>query len=403
MGNQIVINETCNNSLSIKPNYLDAASQLSAVERLAWLRLARTNKVGPRLFARLIAYAGSAQQAIKMLPELARRGGGRKPPLICSAELIEQELAALTKFGARLIMLPDPEYPAWLRRIADAPPVLTLYGNAEILQRQSLAMVGARNASLSACNYTTYLAQNIGKTGVAIISGLARGIDTIAHQAALASGTIAVVAGGIDHIYPTENTKLFHAIVEQGGVVLAEQPFGAAPKSQHFPQRNRIISGLAPATLVVQVSLNSGSLITARCAIEQGRELLVVPGFPSDPRAAGCNQLLKAGATIITSANDALEVLRSIAGQKVIHANEDAPTIHAEQRQQFAEQEYASARAAVLQALSTTPITVDELISATGLPTALILALLLALELTGNVAREFGNKVVRVYNIDSEC
>ncbi|WP_395679664.1 DNA-processing protein DprA, partial [Inquilinus sp.] len=279
---------------------------MSEAERLDWLRLARTDAVGPITFHALIARYGSAGAAIAALPELSRRGGRRvelKPPAIAEAK---RELEALARIGGRLVAACEPDYPAILAMIEDAPPVLSLLGRGDLAARPMVGMVGARNASLNGRRFAHDMARQLGEAGFTVVSGFARGIDTAAHEGAFATGTLAVLAGGIDIVYPPENAGLYDRLTDSG-LVVAECAVGTQPTARHFPRRNRLISGLSLGTVVVEAALRSGSLITARMAAEQGRQVLAVPGSPLDPRAQGCNRLIRGGATLVESAEHVIE------------------------------------------------------------------------------------------------
>ena len=276
-------------------------------DRLSWLRLIRSRRVGPSSFARLMAAHGTAQAVLDALPAIAR-AAGIDDYTPWPADDARREIAAGRRAGARLLFLGDPDYPAALASIADAPPVLWLRGRPALLSRPMVAVVGARNASSLGGRMARKLAEGLGWHGFCVVSGLARGIDSAAHGAALKSGTLAVMAGGIDVIYPAENAALAAAIADQG-VLLSEQPVGMAPQARHFPSRNRIVSGLARAVLVIEAAEGSGSLITARNALDQGREVLAVPGHPLDGRAAGCNQLIRDGAALVRDVADIIELL----------------------------------------------------------------------------------------------
>ncbi|MDA7965874.1 DNA-processing protein DprA [Ruegeria sp.] len=278
-------------------------------DRFSWLRLLRSRKVGPATFRRLLREHGSAQNALAALPEMAR-AAGIEGYEICPPGVIEAELKAAKAANARLLCLGAADFPTALNDIADAPPILWAMGDTSILTRPAIAMVGARNCSSLGARMARGLAKELGEKGHVIVSGLARGIDTAAHLAALPTGTVAVMAGGVDVIYPAENTDLAHSIAE-AGLRLSEQPMGVTPQARHFPRRNRIISGLAQAVIVVEAAAKSGSLITARDALDQGREVLAVPGHPFDARAAGCNMLIRDGATLVRSAEDVIDALPS--------------------------------------------------------------------------------------------
>ncbi len=281
-------------------------------ERRAWLRLARTENVGPVTFRNLIARFGSATAALEELPRLASRGGGKNFVLPDETEAL-RELDALAMLGGRMIAACEPEYPRGLKALEAPPPILSMLGHPHLLQKEMIAIVGARNASALARKFADMLARELGFAGLVVVSGMARGIDSSAHEAALAVGTVAVVAGGVDIIYPPENEKLYAAIKNQG-VIVSEMRLGEAPQARHFPRRNRIISGLARGVVVVEAAEKSGSLITAQCALDQGREIFAVPGSPLDPRARGANRLIREGATLTESAEDILSVLSPLLG-----------------------------------------------------------------------------------------
>lgn len=276
-------------------------------DRFSWLRLLRSRKVGPATFRRLLREHGSAQNALAALPEMARAAGitGYET---CPPGVIEAELKAARAAKARLLCLGSADFPTTLNDLNDAPPLLWAVGDVSLLQKPSIAMVGARNCSSLGARMARGLASELGSKGYVVVSGLARGIDTAAHMAALDTGTVAVMAGGVDVIYPAENTELARDIASRG-LRLSEQPMGVTPQARHFPRRNRIISGLAQAVVVVEAAAKSGSLITARDALDQGREVLAVPGHPFDARAAGCNLLIRDGATLVRSADDVIEAL----------------------------------------------------------------------------------------------
>lgn len=281
---------------------------LGAGERLACLRLIRTEGIGPVTFRDLVNHCGGAERALERLPELSRRGGRRRPLQVYARAAAEAELEAARRIGAEPVFTIEPGYPAALAHVAVPPPLLYVKGRRALLGAPSVAIVGSRNASAAGQAFARRLAAGVGARGLVVISGLARGIDGVAHEAALETGTIAVLAGGVDHVYPPEHEALQAKIAEEGCLV-SEQPPGFRPRGQDFPRRNRIISGIALGVVIVEAARRSGSLITARMAAEQGREVFAVPGHPLDPRAEGTNLLLKGGATIATSAEDILEVL----------------------------------------------------------------------------------------------
>jgi DNA processing protein len=360
---------------------------LEETERLAWLRLARTESIGPSSFAGLIARFGDAREALKEAPRLARRGGAASDLRIPSEADARAELGVLAELGGRLIASVEPEFPKGLAVLDPPPPVISMLGRVEILQREMVAIVGARNASALGIKFATQLARDLGTAGLAIASGLARGIDHAAHTGALDSGTVAVVAGGIDVVYPPENAGLYARIAKQGAVI-AELPLHTAPLARHFPRRNRLISGLARGVVVVEAAERSGSLITATYALEQGREVFAVPGSPLDPRARGSNRLIREGATLIETAEDVLAMLRPILG----HAFQETilPTLPASPREPPSAD---AARALVEEKLGPAPVEIDELVRQCGIPPAEVLTVLLELELAGRVQRHPGNRI----------
>lgn len=276
---------------------------LSSSEKLSWLRLIRSQSVGPISFFQFLDKFGSAEATLEALPHLAKRQG--KTVRVVTMAQAEDEMAALQKLGARLLAWGEPDYPEPLSYIPDPPPLLSVLGDVDLLNTSCLGIVGARNASANGRSLTRKIAADMGAAGWVVASGMARGIDTEAHKGALTTGTIAVLAGGIDHVYPKENQSLYDAI-KKSGALISECAPGTVPKAGHFPRRNRIISGLSWGVLVVEATKRSGSLITARMALEQGREIFAVPGWPSDPRAGGPNTLLRSGAVLTESAEDIL-------------------------------------------------------------------------------------------------
>lgn len=283
---------------------------LSDAQRIDWLRLIRTEGVGPRTFRQLNNRFGGAAAALEALPDLTRRKG--RPVTPPSRAAAEDEIAALARLGGRFLASGDAAYPALLRAADAAPPLIALRGDGAILARPAVAIVGSRNASAAGGTFTERLARDLGRAGMVVVSGLARGIDARAHRASLATGTVAVMAGGQDRIYPAQHESLVAAILDAGGAVLAEMPMGWQPRSQDFPRRNRIISGLSYGSVIVEAARRSGSLITARYALEQNREVFAVPGSPLDPRAEGTNDLIRQGATLVSDAEHVLGVLGPI-------------------------------------------------------------------------------------------
>ncbi len=370
-----------------------APQVLAPVEKLARLRLARSENVGPITFRQLLERYGSGEAALAALPELARRGGRRRPIRITPAGAAEDEAAALEAFGAEFLVLGEVGYPPRLAEVEDAPPVLSLLGHRHVSERPAVALVGARNASANGRRLAQRLASDLGAAGFAVVSGLARGIDAAAHRGALETGTLAVVAGGLDVVYPEENRALYEDIVARG-LVLSEMPPGTVPQSRHFPRRNRLISGLSLGVVVVEATLRSGSLITARFALEQGREVFAVPGSPLDPRARGCNRLLRQGAGLVEGAADVVEVVTRILASPL---REPAPVPPAGERPAARpladEAEADAARAAVESLLGPDPVTVDELARAGELSLPVLQQVLLELELAGRIERHPGQKV----------
>jgi DNA processing protein len=363
------------------------AVQLSDRERRAWLRLARTENVGPVTFRNLLARFGSPSAALEELPRLAGRGGAKNfvlPP----EEDSFREMEALARLGGRMIASCEAEYPPGLGALEAPPPVLSVLGHPHLLQKEMIAIVGARNASALARKLADMLARELGFAGLVVVSGLARGIDAAAHEAALAVGTVGVVAGGVDIIYPPENEKLYVAIRNQG-VILSEMRLGEAPQARHFPRRNRIVSGLARGVVVVEAAERSGSLITANYALEQGREVFAVPGSPLDPRARGANRLIKQGATLVETAEDILSVLSPMLGGAFREPDSLSPTPCG----LALETEADRIRARIEEALGPSPVEIDELTRQLGVPVAAVLTVILELELAGRCRRHPGNRV----------
>ncbi len=351
------------------------------------LRLIRTTGIGPVTYRQLIARFGTADAAIEALPMLAQRGGGRAPK-IADAALVEREMTATAKLGARYLFLDEPDYPRLLAEIETAPPALILRGNLAYAARPCIAMVGARNASAAACRFARQLALQLAEEGTTIVSGLARGIDTAAHIGALGAGssgaTIGVIASGIDIAYPPDNTALQERIASEG-LLLAEQPPGTEPKARNFPSRNRIIAGLAIGTVVVEAVPKSGSLITARLANESGREVMAVPGSPLDPRAQGCNLLIREGATLVQSAADILEQIRPFDPRSV---RAPIDTYAASPPEDASDTD----RRRIIDLLGPVPVAIDELIRQSRLSPAVVHTVLLELELGGRLERHAGGR-----------
>jgi len=359
---------------------------LTDSERVAWLRLIRSDNVGPRTFRSLIKHFGSARAALERLPELARRGGAARPARICSEDDARTELTAGQRLGVHLVSPGEDGYPPRLAELDDAPPLLGVRGVRDVLMRPVVAIVGSRNASGAGLKFAGSLARDLGEAGFVIASGLARGIDQAAHRASLASGTIAMLAGGHDRIYPPEHEELLAAILEAGGAAISEMPLGHAPRARDFPRRNRLISGAALGVVVVEAALRSGSLITARIAAEQGREVFAVPGSPLDPRAAGTNDLIKQGATLTTCATDVIDAVEPIMGRPIALREPDSGD-------PLVPDPDAGERARIVNLLGPSPVTLDDLIRMAGCPPAIVRTVLLELELAGRLERHGGGLV----------
>lgn len=353
-----------------------------ADDLLPRIRLIRSNSIGPVTYRQLIARFGSAQAALDAIPDLARRGGGKTPRLL-SVDEAEREQLKVEKLGARYLLLGQGLYPSLLAELDDAPPLIIAKGKLNLLDKPAVAIVGARNASAAACRFSRSLAHDLGGEGLVVVSGLARGIDSAAHDGALESGTIGVIAGGIDIFYPPENEARQKAMFEHG-LVLAEMPPGTEPRARHFPYRNRIIAGLSVGTIVVEAAPRSGSLITARLAAEAGREVMAIPGSPLDPRAQGCNQLIRDGATLVQNAADVVEAIQPGKTRVASPAFDYEPQV---------EQFDGEAVTAVEALLGHSPVPVDEIIRLSGAPSGAVQMALLELDLAGRLDRHAGNRV----------
>jgi DNA processing protein len=362
-----------------------STTHLTDEQRIDWLRLIRSDNVGPRTFRSLVNHCGSARAALARVPDLARRGGAQRPGRICSEEDARAELAASKRLRVSLVAPGEAGYPPRLAVLDDAPPLLGVCGAMDVLMRPMIAVVGSRNASGAGLKFAGTLARDLGEAGFAIVSGLARGIDQAAHRASLASGTVAVLAGGHDRIYPPEHEDLLATIIESGGAAISEMPIGHVPRARDFPRRNRLISGSALGVVVVEAALRSGSLITARIAAEQGREVFAVPGSPLDPRAAGTNDLIKQGATLTTEASDVINAVEPIMGRPIeLREPDDEPP---------ADEPDADDRARIVNLLGPTPILLDDLIRMAATSPAIVRTVLLELELAGRLERHGGGLV----------
>ena len=352
-----------------------------ADDLVARVRLIRSPSIGPVTYRQLIARFGSAQMALEAIPDLARRGGGKAPTLY-PEHGARSEIDKVEKLGARYLVLGQGLYPSLLAELDDAPPLLVAKGDLKLLDRPAVAIVGARNASAAACRFARSLAHDLGQEGLVVVSGLARGIDSAAHDGSREGGTIGIVAGGIDVFYPPENEARQRAIAERG-LLLAEQPPGVEPRARHFPYRNRIIAGIGLGTIVVEAAPRSGSLITARLAAEAGREVMAIPGSPLDPRAQGCNQLIRDGATLVQSAADVAEAVQPL------KARVASPSADFEPRPEID----GEAVETLETLLGPSPVPVDEIIRLSGAPSGAVQMALLELDLAGRLDRHAGGKV----------
>lgn len=368
-------------------------AELDEAGRIACLRLIRSDNVGPVTFRELINHYGGAEAALEALPELVRKGGGRRAIRICTRAAALAELSAAEKAGARPVFTIEPGYPSALAQIDVPPPLLYVKGDASLLTRPALAIVGSRQASAAGIKLTRQFARRLGEAGLVVVSGLARGIDASAHEASLATGTVAVLAGGIDVVYPPEHTELAASIAARG-CLLAEMPPGFVPRGREFPRRNRIISGISAGVLVVEAARRSGTLVTARYAGEQGREVFAIPGHPLDPRAEGTNQLIKTGATLVTTPDDILEALMPSLGNRMA-AFREAPSPMPAPAAPPAPPPLLGAddRSRLLAALGPAPVDIDALVRATALPIRAVQVLLMELDLAGRIVRH-GSQLV---------
>nr|WP_316653614.1 DNA-processing protein DprA [uncultured Gellertiella sp.] len=365
---------------------------LSERQKIAWLRLIRSDNVGPSTFRDLINHFGSAEKAIDALPELSRRGGSTRAIRIASRAEAEAELETAARFGARFIGIGEADYPHALRQIDGAPPLLAIKGNADVTALPALGVVGARNASISGCKFAAHLCREVGRSGYAIVSGLARGIDQAAHRASLDTGTIAAMAGGLDRPYPPENIGLLEEIWNGNGLAVSEMPFGWEPRARDFPRRNRLIAGIGLGVLVVEAATRSGSLITARLAGEAGRLVFAVPGSPLDPRCQGTNGLLKEGAIMVTEPADLIDALAPLAGTGLFPAADlREPPLEGERPMLPPPDE--TDRGRIVSALGPTPVDVDDIIRHTGIAAPDVYLVLLELDIAGKLHRHPGGMV----------
>ena len=361
-------------------------------QRIAWLRLIRSDNVGPSTFRDLINHFGSAEAALTMLPELSSRGGASRAIRIASVEEAERELDAARRHGARFVGIGEPDYPPALRQIDGAPPLLAVMGHSPVALRPSVGIVGSRNASISGAKFAAMIARDVGRVGYAVTSGLARGIDTAAHRASMETGTIAVLAGGLDQPYPPENVPLLREIIAGEGLAVSEMPFGGEPRARALPRRNRLIAGISHGVVVVEAAQRSGSLITARMAGDFGRLVFAVPGSPLDPRCHGTNALLKEGAIVTTSSEDVLEALAPLArlegsSERMIEETGDDDGAAALLPPDDSD------RATIISSLGPSPVEVDDIIRHTGLSASAVYLVLLELDLAGRLHRHAGGLV----------
>jgi DNA processing protein len=367
------------------------AVHLTDEQRIDWLRLIRSPNVGPRTFRALVNHFGGARAALAALPSLARRGGASAAMQVCSRADAERELAAAEKLGVAFVALGEGAYPSRLQMIDDAPPLIAIRGHARALALPMVAIVGSRNASGAGMKFTQRIARELGEAGFAIVSGLARGIDAAAHGASLATGTIAVLAGGHDRVYPAEHADLLDAILP-AGAALSEMPHFWEPRGRDFPRRNRLISGLSLGVVIVEAAKRSGSLITARFALEQGREVFAVPGSPLDPRAEGTNGLIKQGATPVTETSDIISVLQPIMEEKKIPAREPEAALSDGGAAEDVEPA-PDERARIVALLGPAPLQIDDLVRLSHSSPAVVRMVLLELEIAGRLERHGGGLV----------
>ncbi|GES51937.1 DNA processing protein DprA [Rhizobium sp. NBRC 114257] len=364
---------------------------LTEKQRIAWLRLIRSDNVGPSTFRDLINHYGSAEAALAALPELSQRGGSTRTIRIADERDALRELEAAHRFGARFVGIGEPDYPPALREIDGAPPLLAVKGNVPTATRPAIGMVGSRNASISGVKFTAMIARICGEAGYAVVSGLARGIDTAAHRASLATGTIAAMAGGLDQPYPPENIGLLNDIWDGNGLAVSEMPFGWEPRARDFPRRNRLIAGISLGVVVVEAATRSGSLITARLAGEFGRLVFAVPGSPLDPRCEGTNGLLKDGAMIVTSPDDIVEALRPLAEPDLFRPRPAAPPV--ERSGPLSAPPDHAERDHIVETLGPTPVEIDDIVRHTGLSISAVHSVLLELDMAGRLHRHPGGLV----------
>ncbi|MDR6102062.1 DNA processing protein [Agrobacterium larrymoorei] len=367
---------------------------LTERQKLSWLRLIRSDNIGPATFRDLINHFGSAEAALEALPDLSRRGGAARSPRIATLAQAEREMETATRFGARFVGIGEPDYPPALREIDGAPPLIAMKGSSATTTRPSLGIVGSRNASINGAKFAAMLARQCGQAGYIIASGLARGIDAAAHAASLSTGTVAMLAGGLDKPYPPENFRLMDDIYANGGATISEMPFGWEPRARDFPRRNRLIAGVSLGVLIVEAAERSGSLITARLAGDFGRLVFAVPGSPLDSRCHGTNRLIKDGATLVTEAADILDAL-----SPMMEPSFDLPHVARDGTEDQPISQSAGhhagdkERAILAEALGPSPVETDDIIRHTGLPASTVYLLLLELDIAGKLNRHSGGRI----------
>ncbi|MCP4393681.1 MAG: DNA-protecting protein DprA [Alphaproteobacteria bacterium] len=387
---------------------------MSDSEKLDCLRLIRSENVGPITFHKLLKQFGTAGKALEAIPVMAKRGGRKKPIKLCSVKDAETEFNKCLAKGIALIASCESAYPQSLLNIHDVPPILAVRGNIDILNAESsIAMVGARSSSINGKKMARLMSADFIRRGFIVVSGMARGIDTAVHEGCLYAlrqsdgivnggeggekgSTIAVLAGGVDVVYPPENQKMYDEIVENGGAIVSEMPLGAKPQSRHFPRRNRIISGVSQGVVVVEATAKSGSLITARYALEQGREVFAVPGFPLDPRSFGTNYLIKDGATLVSGADDVVEGLQAMQDMPLFGRLIKPVSGLAEDYSEFeniSDDDIENAQSVVESSIGHTPTSIDEIVRECGVCVPVVSSIILDLELAGKIERHQGNKV----------
>ena len=360
--------------------------ELSFAEKRAWLRLSRTPRVGPVAFRDLLGRYKTAEAAIEALPSIMRR----KSTAIPNMAEIEAEMEQAEQMGVKILAACEPDYPSYLRAVDPPPPLISIIGRTDILHKPCAAIVGSRNASAIGQRFARQIAGELGEAGFTIVSGLARGIDANAHSGALGTGTAAVLGGGVDHIYPRQNAELYEAMMNEGALI-SESPLGYRATARDFPRRNRIISGLSMGVIVIEAAERSGTLITARYATEQNREVMAAPGSPLDPRTKGCNRLIQQGAALIESTEDIINCLENIRPLQMMEPGKNFK--QAEFDWNSAEKDIKKARTALMDLLSPTPAPRDEIIRLSGFSTALVTAALLEMELNGDAIVEADGRV----------